>query len=312
MSAGQVRAMVDKLLTNVSKSVQVEGLIADLIFPKIPVKQKSGLLGGYGNNHLRIVNPLMGGKGKAPRVDAIVRTTETYLIENYGLESEVSPDDYDNVEQPFDAEADEVMGLETMLKIHKERSVASVLTDTGVMTQNTTLVGAAQWNNYSTSNPLSDIKTAFGTTRDGSGKAPNSAAMDWAVYNQLKYHPGILEALGFSANRAGLLSREDIAKALDVKNLYVAEGVYNSAKLGQADVLAPLWGKDVVFFYKPDSVAKHQTSLGYEMFIPGRDYAVSKFAVNNPPGSTGIVVTNSYDQLLSNIKAGYLIKNAIA
>lgn len=312
MSAGQTKAIVDKLLTNVSKMVMPEGLVADLVLPPISVKEKSGKLGGYGKSHLRIVNPYMGGKGKAPRVDAIVRESQTYMVENHGLESEVSPDDYNNVEQPFDAEKDEVVGLQTLLKIHKEYDLAQALTSTSILTQNTTLAGNAQWDKYTTSNPLTDIKAAFAAVKTGCGKAPNSVIIPWQVYNQLKYHPGILDALGFSMNRAGLLTREDIAKALDVKNLYIAEGVYNSAKDGQTAVLSEIWGKDVVFFYRPDSAAKYQTSLGYQIAIPSEQYNVYKHPVHNPPGSTGLIVTNNYDMLLSDVGAAYLIKAAIA
>jgi hypothetical protein len=50
----QLKAMVDKLLTNVSNGIQVRGAVAESMFPKIVSKQYSGLLGKYGKSHLRI------------------------------------------------------------------------------------------------------------------------------------------------------------------------------------------------------------------------------------------------------------------
>jgi hypothetical protein len=137
--------------------------------------------------------------------------------------------------------------------------------------------------------------------------------MGWSVYNRLKYHPGILDALGYQQNRAGLLTREDVAKALDVKTLFIGEASYNSSAPGQTDSLADIWGKDLIFYVRPERAAPYQVSLGYyltyESEAPRKVY---KFPVNNPPESTGIIVTDHYDMFLSNVAAGYLVKNAVA
>ena len=72
MSA-QTKSIIDKLLTNVSNGLfQREGFVADLLFPPIKVKQQSGLIATYGNDHLRILNTVMAGGSPAPRVDAIL------------------------------------------------------------------------------------------------------------------------------------------------------------------------------------------------------------------------------------------------
>jgi hypothetical protein len=123
----QMKAQVDKLLTNASKGYIPEGFIGDFIFPPIKVKQDSGKLGGYGKSHLRLVNTVYGGRGKAPRFESITRTSESYQIENHGLEGMVTDEDYRNVEDPFDAEKDETLGLVTILKISREKSIADAL-----------------------------------------------------------------------------------------------------------------------------------------------------------------------------------------
>src|SRR5689334_6977523 len=116
MSASQNKAIVNKLLTNVSAKLVPEGFVADQALPELTVVQRSGLIGKYGNSHLRLVNSVMGGKGKATRVEAVTRTTDTYYVEKHGLETIVTEEDYENVEQPFDAEADEVEALTLLLK----------------------------------------------------------------------------------------------------------------------------------------------------------------------------------------------------
>lgn len=309
----QVKAQIDKLLTNVSQGLFVEGGIADLIFPTLSVKQKTGLLAKYGKSHLRIEHSLVGGRGKYRRVEPIVRSSSGYSVESHGLEGMVTEDDYRNVELPYKAEEDEVKGLTHHILLEKEFIVASALTSTSTLTQNVTLAGTNQLSDYNSSDPIGVFKTARLAVYDGCGLPPNKAIMDWKTMNTLAYHPAILDALGFTQNRAGQLSEAELAKALGVEKLFVGKVVYNTAKEGQTDALSPVWGKNIVFYYAPDSAAPYQQSLGYKIQLEGQgSKRVFKYAIDNPPNSTGILVDDSYQHLVSDVGAGYLVKNAIA
>lgn len=309
----QLTAIQDQLLTNVSSIFVPEGYVSEDVLPLVTSKQKTGKLAKYGNNHLRIEHALAGGRGEYRRVEPITRSTTGFEIESHGLSGVVTEDDYSNVQVPYKAEEDETLGLSTLIWLNKENALAGTLTSTSVITQNTTLSGTAQFNDYANSDPLDKFKTARLAVRDGCGLPPNFAVMDWKVANTLAYHPGILEALGFTQNRAGQLSDQELAKALGVERLYIAKAMYNSAKEGQADVLAALWGKHIVFGVAPVKAAPYQVSLGYRVALEGRSQKrVFKSPVSNPPNSTEVLVDDAYDFLISNVGAGYLIKDAIA
>lgn len=309
----QIKAQIDKFLTAASKGYIPQGMIADMILPTVNVKQDSGKLAGYGMSHLRIVNTVYGGRGMAPRFESITRSSDSYYIDDHGLEGMVTPADYRNVEDPYDAEKDETLGLVTVLKLSREKGIADSLGDTAVLTQNTTLSGTSQFNDYVNSDPLGKFKTAQVAVYDGCGVAPDTGIMAWKVFNTLSYHPGILEALGFQMNRAGTLSENEVASAMKVQRLLVGQPKYNSAALGQTDVLADVWGKNIVFAVLPKVAAKFQVSLGYQVRRIGEQpFQTSKWEHQNPRGASGILVTDAYDDLLSNVLAAYLIKNAIA
>lgn len=309
----QTKAIVDKLLTNASKAYVPQGYISDMILPVIKKKQSSGLLGGYTNQHLRIVNTVMGGRGKARRMESIVRDSQGYVIENHGLEGLVTKDDFDNVEQPFDAEKDEALGLVTMLWLGREKALADVLGDTSILTQNTTLSGTSQWSDFTNSDPIGDMKVGRQAVYEGSGMAPNLAIISWEVFNCLAYHPQILNNLGFAANRAGQLSSQEIAKAAGVDRLLIGNVRYNNAKEGATDALTSVWGKNFVYAVAPKTAQKYQVSLGYTIRKTGETpNQVFKSDEKNPPGSKSIIVTNNYDDLLSNVNAAYLIKDSVA
>lgn len=309
----QLKAIVDKLLTNVSQMYVPEGYISEMVLPLLESKQKTGKIGKYGKDHLRIEHSLSGGRGQYRRVEPIVRSSDSYSIESHGLEGMVTEDDYNNVEEPFSAEQDEVTGLSNLIWLNKEYALASTLTSTSVLTQNTTLVGTQQFSDYANSDPIGVFKTARLAVYDGCGLPPNLAVVPWKVANTLAYSPQILDALGFAYNRAGQLSEAELAKAMGVDQILIPKAKYNSGKEGQSDSLADVWGDDIVMLYAPQKAGKYQTSLGYRVALSGQTQKrVFKYAINNPPNATGILCDDSYDFVITTVGAGYLIKDCLA
>lgn len=305
----QTKAQVDKLLTNVSNGYFPKGYIADKVLPEISVKQKTGIIGAYGNEHLRIVDDLIGGRAEAKRVDAVQRKNEyQYRVLSHALEGVVTEDDYNNVEQPFDAESDETTALTHLILTNKEKALADSLFSTSVITQNATLSGANKWSDYAGSDPLSNFKTAQNTVLDGCGLMPNAAIISQKVFNTLQYHPKILSTLGYSQVRAGQLTQAEIAKAMGVDELLVGSVAYNASKKGQADSFAQLWGDDALFYVKAQGPAKMQVTLGYKLKLTSGVRQVYRYNLNNPPGSIGLIVQDDYSFELVNTKAAYLFK----
>jgi hypothetical protein len=262
---------------------------------------------------LRIESRLKGGKGEYKRVETITRSTTGYSIEGHGLSSIVTMEDFKNVLDPYKAKEDEVLGLTLALQMEKEKALADTLTSSSIITQYQTLSGNAQFSDYLNSDPIGKFSTARSTVRSGCGKAPNVAIMDWAVFNKLRFHPGILDALGFKENRPGGLQEAEMASAMGVSKVIIANASYNSAKEGQTDVLAPCWGKHIVFAVLPDKAQPYQVSLGYLVGYEGQQpRKVYTQALFNPPGSEEVLCEDHYDMLVSNAGAGYLIKDAIA
>jgi hypothetical protein len=309
----QTKAILDKLLTQASSMYIPDGFVCEQVLPLVTVKEKSGKLAGYGTNHLRIENAITGGRGEYRRVESIVRSQSTYYVDSHGLEDIVTPDDYDNVQEPYEAEEDCALALASLLYLGKEKSLADALTSTSIIAQNSTLSGTDQYSDYNNSDPVDDFSTARATVKTGCGMPANKAVMDWSVANKLRYHPQILDAMGFKDSRPGGLTFSELALALGVDKVLIANAMYESAKEGQTSSLAPVWGKHIVFFYAPDTASKRQVSLGYRVQLSrSASRRVYKYDIANPPGSKGIICDDHYDQLLSKATAAYLLKDVIA
>lgn len=310
----QTSAIIDKLLTNVSRGLfQADAdFISESVLPSLSVAQDTGKIGSYGKSHLRVVNSLMGGRGMAPRIHTDATSSDSYVIEDHGLEDIITRSDYRNVEKPFDAESDSVKFLQSMLWLGKEKALADALFSTTNMTKNTTLTGTDQLSDYVNSDPLEVFKDARASVYTYGGRVANSCIMSWKVAETLRYHPQILENLGFNRVRAGQMSVDELARALSVDNLYIGKAVYNTTAQGQTDTLGAVWGNHILFYYAPKNPTLRDQSLGFLINPIGGNRKVYKYAVNNPPEANAILVTDSYDTVITDINCGYLIYNAIA
>lgn len=309
----QLKPIFDPLLTNASSALIPKGYICEELLPYIGAVTSTGLLAKYGTNHLRVEKSLRGGRGAYKRIESIARSTAAYSIEGHGLESIVTADDYRNVQSPYKAEEDEVMGLTQLLWTDKEYNLAAALASTSIVTQYTTLTGTNQYDDFLNSDPIDDFATARSTVKSGCGMLPNVAFMDELVWNKLRFHPQMLDALGFKQNRPGGLTKDEMAVAMGVEKVLIAGAVYESAKEGQTSSLASIWGKHIWFAQLPDKAAPYQVSagywIGYEGEQPRKVYKQNNF---NPPGSTLILCEDNYDHVISNVGAIYRIASAIA
>lgn len=307
----QLKSQVDMLLTDASSAYIPQGHISEQVLPQVKVAQKTGLLGKYGSNHLRIETSIIGGEGKYRRVKPILRQTQAYNVEGHGLEGLVTKDDYGNVLKPFDAERDETMGITSILWLEKEKILADALGDTAILTQNVTLSGTSQLSDYTNSDPLGVFSTARQTVKSNSGVAPDTAVLSWEVWNKLIYHPKLLAL--FNYVEAGKLSNQALADIMGVQRVLIGSVNYNSAKEGQTDSLAPVWGKNIIFGVMPQKAEPYQVSLGYMVAMnDGSPRKVYKEPTFNPAGGMKILVEDEYQFFLSNATAGYLVKNAVA
>jgi hypothetical protein len=308
----QLNAQVNKLLTNVSNAYIPQGFIAENVLPSIEVKQSSGILGYYGKSHLRLENSIVGGRGKARKVEAIVRNVDrTYLIQAHELQGEVTEDDYANVELPFDAEKDETLGLTSLIAIEKEYLFATSVQNSSIITQNVTLSGTSKFSDYLNSNPIAVVKTGRAAVLSGCGSFPNKAIVPALVADCLSYHPQVLQNLGFAQNRAGQLTHQEIAKFLGVDEIFVPDTAYNSAKEGQTDSMTQIFGNHITFMVCPKAASKHQVSFGYYIKKSGGTKRVKKWNIEETFGNTGILVGDNYQFRIVDATAAYLIKDCI-
>ena len=309
----QMKSIQDKILTQAALEYKPVGMVCEEVLPELGVDQDTGLLAAYGTGFLRVVNSVSGGRGAYRRVDAMSYSTQQYVIEGHGLEEVCSASDYRNWLQPFKPESDKTRALAQMLYLEKEKLLADTLADTAIITQTTTLSGSDQWSDKDNSDPISVIETAQAAIRTGCGMYANAAVIPIAVFKKLKFHPQLMDALGYKYARPGGLKASEIADALDLEKVFIPDCQYESANEGQSSSLADVWGKHMFLLVSPSSAQVGQISLGYMVRRQGESpRKVYKQATFNPPNGNLILCEDNYDLLIAKATAAYSIKSAIA
>ena len=308
----QYAANNDELLVDVSQKRALGNLVFNRILTPKKVKMYSGKIGIYGADHLRLVNLISGGEQGYMRMDAQARTSSTYQIETKGLKDVITDEDYKNVQEPFDAQVDSTDALTDLLNISNEYSLASALSDTAIITQNVTLSGTSQWSDYDNSDPIGDVTTGITAGKNGCGMALSRAVCSWETYVVLRYHPALLDKLGFKENRPGGLTGEELAKAFDLKEVIIADSSYNTSKKGAVAVFAPIWGKHFVLFESALVASKRQTTLGYNVTLLDGDKQIETRPHDSILKADVVIGEDKRDQIITDTGCAYLIKDAVA
>lgn len=307
--AAQQRAIVDKLLTNVSQMVRPMGFICDEVLPYLASKQRTGELGDYGTGHLREIDSEVGGDGEFKRVRSITRDKDNFRIKKYGIYNNVTEDDYINVEQPFAAEVDEVIGLTSITKIKKELTLKALL-ETGVQGES---IAMGKRFDEEGADPFESIPKAENTVLQESGAAHDLVIIPRLVYNFVIHNPAVrayYRGGANSANTGGPVGMEEVKKLFNTQRLLVPQVPMADSE----GSIQQLWGKDIYFLVAPKTAQKYQICFGYRMGLTrrgGKPY-VYKFRTTNPPNGTQILVGDDYSYVEANPACIYKMSNAIS
>lgn len=305
---------VDQALTNVSNAWfnQDSDFIANRIFPEVVVTKKTFKIPEYSKDNLRVPSSsVRTGESKAKRVSYGRTYNDAGPLQEHSLSDFVTKDDYDMTDDPFDPESDAVENINHLMALIDEKDLASMLSDTAVVTQNTTLSGTDQWSDYGNSNPFDDIKIGAIQMRNSSLKVPNTFFTSWEAWIQMVDHPDFLDRIKWS--KTGVMTEADFLQLFapyGITKIAIGKAAENTAVEGQTDTLGAVWGKHAWLGYVTDRPGRKEVNGGYKFRLQdGRE--VTKEAQNNPPG-TEVVNRDYYDHILLNEECFYLLKNVVA
>lgn len=310
---------IDQALTNVSQAYSQEpnGFIGDQILPVVPVDKRSDDWFVYGREGFFKRDDERRPGAVAMEMDYTV-SKSFYNAEEHAQRHFVSDAERRIADNPLKPEIDATEIVTMSVQLQREIAQLNAVTSTSNITQNHTNSGTSQWSDYTNSTPLTDIRTARTTVRQGVLREANTISMGYEVALVLADHPSIKDLLKYthpdSINMAGL------PNSIRGLQTLVSTGGTNTSNEGQSytgqTFSASLFGKNALIHFTNPTVGLKMITLGLTFEAPddttgARGFSVRKYRDEDRKGDW-VEVSNTYGTELLAPLSAYLYAAAVA
>jgi hypothetical protein len=304
-------ARVNPLVTNILLAYTNKDFIAGQILPSMPQTEEAGKIGEIGNSHLRIYDSrrAIDDEGEH-RMEFTYSQNKSYQVEFYDLEIYLSDRKQNAAQKPFNLKSNASQVLLQAMMLEREAALAAAFTNTGVLTQNTTLSGTDQWSDYVNSKPEDDIETGRTAIYLATGREANSVMIGRKVFNTMKRHPYFLNQVRGIKVLSSSALMEMIKDLFEVENVYIGKNIKITTNEGQSETKGVVWGNDVVLFYKASN-PMFEPTLGAQFTLTGANMRADERRAPNDLGDISRVMWAYQDKILDT-NCAYLIKSVVA
>lgn len=303
-------SFADPILTDISIKYAnpAAAFVAEQLFPTVQVDKRTGFYFTYDKSNLRNVDSLRTGKSRSNEIDYGLSKTPYGPLLEHSLSAFIENDLLSQADDPLDPRTDATETVTERMLLEKEIDLATTMSDTAIVTQNTTLAGTDQWSDFDNSDPFDDISTAVAEVKSNSLIAPNTLVLSWSVWNKLRNHPDLIDRVKYSD--LGRLTTENLQELFDVQSVVIAGASYNNSDEGAADSLDFVFGKHAWLMYISRTPAIRTVTAGYHLQLTNGRVA-DNWTRDDGKGEY-VQVTDYYEAKLVSADSIYLIKNAVA
>jgi len=302
---------VDQLLSQIALNYRPEGMIADQIFPIVPVMKESDSYPVFNRGEAFAIEKTTRSRGtEANRVTRSVSSAQ-YIVKNYALAQDTPIEDRANMDAAwqFELEAGAVRYLQDKLMLDWDRRALS-LAVTNVAT--TFLTGSSWAAAANAGDPVSIIWQMMEQVKATTAKKPNSLIFGWQAYNYLRRNVNIRNFVNGLNNGQGAVTRAGIQNAFEVERLLVAEAFYNPANENKTAAFSTTFPRDAVMaYYAPLTPSREQPSFGYSFRWSAPELGVPMAAIRHEFESRsrvdGIEVQYYQDERVTGAEYGVLL-----
>ena len=254
---------VDQLLSQIALNYRPEGMIADQIFPIVPVMKESDSYPIFSRGEAFAIEKTTRSRGvEANRITRSVSSAQ-YIVKNYALAMDTPIEDRANMDAAwqFELEAGGVRYLQDKLMLDWDRRAMSL----AVSNVATTFLTGSSWVAASNAgDPVSIIWQMMEQVKATTAKKPNSLIFGWQAWNFLRRNVNIRNFVNGLNNGQGAVTRAGVQNAFEVERLLVAEAFYNPRNENQTAAFSTTFPRDAVMaYYAPLSPSREQPSFGY-------------------------------------------------
>ena len=310
----QSQVHVDAILTNMSIAYmnEMDSFVASRVFPTVNVQKQSDKYFTYTQADFYRDQAKTRADGTESAGSGYGLSTATYSSAVWALHKDIGDQVRANSDAPLDPDMDATRFLTHQMMIRQERDWASKFFTTGVWDTDST--PSTLWS-ASGSDPIGNIETGKNTILSDTGYLANTLVLSYNTYSVLKNHPDFVDRFKYTS--ADSIGPDLMARILEVDNVFVMKGVYNSAAEGASASYAQIGDKDALLAYVAPSAGLMTASAGYNFVWTGvggglgTSTAVSRFRMDHLR-SDRLEIESAWDFKVVGSPLGYFFSNAVA
>lgn len=326
---------VDPILTNFSVGWQDQNVYGLRIFPETPVRTPSGQYRVYDRSDWLIYRSLRAPGTVANEVMGRKWSVDTFSTVEHALQSPVFDEERRELisaggiaqavfggDLQIDPERDAVNLVTRSLQLEHEKKVADTLrlASNYPAGSTVTLSGAQKWSDYtngvtSTSDPISDLRTATRTIYKNTGRWPNTMIIPFDAVGVIENHPRVVVRFqNFALTVDSWKPLIGLPTDATDWNMFVVDSKYNTAdNIDATESIASFWGQDVWLGVVDPTPGQKTMTFGKtfsQVYPDGTTRPTERW--REEARKADLVRTNwKYDLKIVSAAAGYLIKTAV-
>lgn len=249
--------VVDPILTAIAigYSNPAQALIADDVMPRQTVGGEQFKWTEYPiAEAFTVPDTEVGRRGQVNQITFSGEERES-SVRDYGLDVPIPNSDIKSAadarrekRSSYDPEQHSVMMLTKITQLDREVRVAQKVQDANNYDASRRLVlaGGDKFSDYVNSDPLGVLDAAIQGTLI---YRPNQLTMGNVVWNWIKRHPKLVNAIKGNLTNEGFITKQQLAELLDIKRILVGDAHVNTARPGQPMNLTRAWGNFIAAHY---------------------------------------------------------------
>jgi len=235
----------DSMLQNVSILYKNGMYIANDIAPVVPVKFQSDYYYIFSKADEFRSTAEYRAPGTSSHRDGYGLSNDSYKCREIAQSTQLEDETRANADSVLRIEANKTRFVTNKIELKYE-----ILTETLFMTTSNWANSATPsvlWDNYDSSDPITDIETAIDTVETSNGYKANTMIIAKNVWKKLKHHPKLLARLSNDTKR--ILKIDDLKDIFDIDTIHIGYATKNTAQQGLTASYSPIWSKDVWIGY---------------------------------------------------------------
>lgn len=253
---------VDRLLSEMAIDHRPEGFIADMLFPVVPVQNRSNLYAVFDRGQRLKRQDTRRSDGTEARRIEMDAGSGTYYCNNYALKAAVTLEDRANMDPVFVTKLYEGKSqfLLDHLLLDMEMRVALQVNSTSNVGSSAAVSSA--WTGAG-ANPLANLNQAIDNVTYANGRQVTDVCFGLEAWNSFRRHADVRDLIFGVNNGGGYPTEQQVATLLNVKRVHVGGAFQDTAAEGQSGAIDTVWGDNVLVYVRPDSPSMDSPSFAY-------------------------------------------------